>query len=322
MPYCKRIVILSSTEKRSDLKGLLSLEQNGVALKGTLKTYKSDDLKNLVIGIKVAGNLLSPINVPNDKVESFSFELNNSLDLTNDVSALVCTQNEEDFNPVLYGGNDPEEKVILAFKKEVVGFGRVGVVPKQTKTVEENSLNKKLNEVANASLFDYSNEDVEKLIDNELETVLQDETSIGYNENNFDENQDVNAFQLNNYNKSVTSVNDEEPPIFYNLVEDQVAKMFETYPEDKELSELISNSRFAKVDFDGDGLYYSLGLIYDDGGLVKNICYAVKAKKNQAPPEDIKEYCFFFPVDEENGYYMLMQDAKTGENIVSSDFLV
>jgi len=296
MPYCKKIVILSSLDK-SDLKGVLSLEQNGVKLKCGLKTYGKTDLGELVIGVKVGGSLLSPINVLESKNQNFNFELNNNLDLSQDVSVIVCKKVGGDVDAILYGGSEPEETVVKAFSKEVINYGRVGVVPK--KALDEVAVSN----LEQTKLFETSDDEIEAIVDSEFDKI-----------DNHLENYNSNALKLE------SEVLDVEQPIFFNLVEEQVQKMFETYPEDIELSELIPNGRFAKVDFDGEGLYYSLGLIYNENGVVERICYAVKAKPNQQPPEDIKDYCFYLPANEEDGYYVLLQDAKTGENILKSDF--
>lgn len=298
MPYCKKIVILNSL-KNNNLKGVLSLEQNGVKLKCVLKTYGEDKLNNLVVGIKVNGNLLSPINVLAKKSDNFEFELNNNLDLANEVCALVNEKNEFGLEPILYGGSEPKQSVIAQFNNEVVNYGEVGVVPKKVE------IKTTLDEVANATLFSYSDEEVEAVIDKELE--------------NFEVKTEKNDITTkSNFLKATSESNNE--PIFYTLVEEQVAKMFETYPADQTLSELLPNSRFAKIDFDGEGLYYSLGLLYGENGNVEKICYAVKARIDQKPPEDIKDYCFYLPSGESEGYFVLLQDAKTGENI-GKDFI-
>lgn len=304
MPYLKKIVILNSLKNKSDAKAVLTLTQNGVKLGCVLKTYREEFNTDLSVGIRVNGKLLSPINVIAKKASEFNFELNNSLDLTGDVCALICTVENGELTPVLYGGSEPEEVVITEFMKDYNGFGSVGVKPKTVEPAAEpvpETTQSAVDEVA-SSLFVSTDDEVEAEIDAALE--------------NFDVNEKPVMVSSEQANSSATKVQESDnEPIFYSLVEDQVMKMFETYPEDKELMELIANSRFAKVDFDGEGLYYSLGLIYADDGSVEKICYAVLGEPNREPPEDIKDYCFYMPATEDYGYYVLMQNAKTGENI-------
>lgn len=324
MPYCKKIVILNSLEKNSDSKAVLSLEQNGIKLKCVLKTYNKEPLSDLVVGLKINNNLLSPINVIAKKSSSFEFELNNNLDVSSEVCALICLKNESEVKPILYGGSEPQEVLINAFNKEVVKYSNVGVVPsvreervEMAETMPEQR-ELPLGEVAQTSLFETSDEEVEATIDEEMGKLLDE---VDY-KNIATTAKNVENVISEKIEKSNEKSDEAEPPIFYNLVEEQIEKMFETYPKDAELMELIPNSRFAKIDFDGEGLYYSLGLIYGDNGNVEKICYAVKGKKDAEPPEDIKEYCFYLPVGEEDGYFVLLQNAKTGENIVDDSVLI
>ncbi len=328
MPYCKKIVILNSLEKNSDSKAVLSLEQNGVKLKCLLKTYRPEPLTDLVVGLKINNNLLSPINVIAQKSSCFEFELNNNLDISNDVCAVICLKVDGEIQPILYGGSEPQEALISAFNKEVKKYSNVGVVPNIEK-VQNNNVSAKseqsinstsaLSEVAQSSLFETTDSELEATIDENMKTLFDE---VNYNDVVKDNNNAIKEkFSLNSDTLEEKPV-DSEPPIFYSLVEEQIAKMFETYREDVELMELIPNSRFAKVDFDGEGLYYSLGLIYNDDGSVEKICYAVKGKKEANPPDDIKDYCFYLPVNDLEGYFVLLQDAKTGENITGDNILI
>ena len=102
---------------------------------------------------------------------------------------------------------------------------------------------------------------------------------------------------------------------FFDSVKEKVEKMFlENQPFEK-LSSYIENSKWVKVDVDENGLYYLLGLIYENGN-VKQICYALPAKKNDAPPAHLKEFCTFVECENDDGFFVMSQDAENGENLI------
>jgi len=132
-----------------------------------------------------------------------------------------------------------------------------------------------------ASLFESSNEEIEDIIDNEL----KDEK---------------------NSHK------------FYNMIADQLEEIFERYPTEDNLSRLIENSKWAKIDTDTDNKYYVVGIIYQNND-IRYICYGVPGQYNIEPPLEMREYSQWLPTDIKNpysnGYWVMYQDADTGENI-------
>lgn len=101
---------------------------------------------------------------------------------------------------------------------------------------------------------------------------------------------------------------------FYESVKQKVENMFEKNEPYSELSKYIENSKWVKVDLEDNGLFYLLGLIYEKEN-VKYVCYALPAKKGENPPEHLKEFCKFVQCENENGFFVMMQNAETGESV-------
>ena len=81
------------------------------------------------------------------------------------------------------------------------------------------------------------------------------------------------------------------------------------------MQDKIPLSKFAKVDYENDGNYYSVGVLYDDNGEEKYICYAIYGKKDCPPPPELSEFSQYLQIDEENGYYLMYQNASDGKNV-------
>ena len=81
---------------------------------------------------------------------------------------------------------------------------------------------------------------------------------------------------------------------------------------------MIPNSKWVRVEFDGEGDYYILGLIYE-GENIKYVCYGVPGIYQKTPPKQLSGYPVWFPLDNEKresfGYWLTYQDAESGESI-------
>ncbi len=109
----------------------------------------------------------------------------------------------------------------------------------------------------------------------------------------------------------------QEGQIFYDLVSGQIQDLFQKYPAQTQLEQLIPNSKWVTVDYEG-GKPYVLGLIYDDITL-KYICYGVPGEFEQTPPKEVEAFSQWLPLNPSNlsdgGYWVMYQDALTGDNI-------
>lgn len=103
---------------------------------------------------------------------------------------------------------------------------------------------------------------------------------------------------------------------YYEQVSEQIEKLFDEGERDKRLEELMPYTKWVRVDFSGDGKYYVVGLI---GEKPDYVCYGLPAVYSSAPPEELGEGCGWLPLDIKNphgeGYWLLYQDAETGESV-------
>ena len=64
--------------------------------------------------------------------------------------------------------------------------------------------------------------------------------------------------------------------------------------------------------------YYVVGIIYHNHD-IKYICYGVPGTYENEPPVEMRHYSQWLPTDTtdpyNNGYWVMYQDADTGENI-------
>lgn len=104
-------------------------------------------------------------------------------------------------------------------------------------------------------------------------------------------------------------------PSFFEVVKQQVEEMFNTYPEFLELEALVDNSKWIKVEYSGMQGYYALGIIYETEK-PRYIGYAIPSSKEVPPPKHLEEYCQFLPSENENGFYLMLQDAQNGNSVV------
>lgn len=105
---------------------------------------------------------------------------------------------------------------------------------------------------------------------------------------------------------------------FYNMIAEQLQELFDKYPSENNLSKLIDNSKWCKINRDFDNSYYVVGIIYNNND-IKYICYGVPGNYNIQPPREMQGYSQWLPTDAtdpyNNGYWVMYQDADTGENI-------
>lgn len=106
----------------------------------------------------------------------------------------------------------------------------------------------------------------------------------------------------------------DERESFYRTVKRELDELFQKYEKDETLLWAYPASEWVRVE-EGGRLKYLVGVIYEELQ-VKYIAYALPAKKDETPPDEIREVCSFIPRDEfalEDGFFILFQSPKTGE---------
>ncbi|MGN1227427.1 MAG: hypothetical protein ACI4TX_02165 [Christensenellales bacterium] len=144
----------------------------------------------------------------------------------------------------------------------------------------------------------------------------EDEDDGGNFENGEQYSEDELNDEATNENESENIENNSnfEKPKFYKQIENSLNSLFAVYPSDELLEERIDGSKFAKVDYENTGDYYSVGYISEDN-VPKYICYAIPCKAGSPPPKNMEEFSQYLPIDNEKAYYLMYQNADNGETI-------
>ena len=168
--------------------------------------------------------------------------------------------------------------------------------------------------------------------------ILTDGTRVGgtakSEECEIDANQLLQYFQKNSYkiekmsaeNEKLTDKTDlkekvENTENFLDMIKQQLDALFSQNEHFKELEDALTGTEWVKVSADEEGFdHYILGKLYD-GDVVTHIAYGTFAEnQKQSPPQGLEKYCQFLPLNpqDENsaGYYVMYQDAITGENVI------
>lgn len=103
---------------------------------------------------------------------------------------------------------------------------------------------------------------------------------------------------------------------FYNGIREKLDDLFVIHPSATHLNELIPNSEWIKINYDGDD-YYVVGKLKENNRTVL-IGYGVPGKKTASPPKIADEIASYLAVDgiaPYDGYWLIFQDANTGKII-------
>jgi len=111
---------------------------------------------------------------------------------------------------------------------------------------------------------------------------------------------------------------EKEKQAFYMELKPQLDKLFNTFPKDEYLTEVIPSSKWVKIEYDNTGKSYSVGVI-TDGEDVVYIGYGIRSVFTKSPPTSVKSVAQWMPLSFEDvkgeGYWMIYQTASTGENV-------
>jgi len=107
-------------------------------------------------------------------------------------------------------------------------------------------------------------------------------------------------------------------PSFYAKLKNQIDRLFDNNPEEEYLEKIIPNSKWVKVEYEKEGDYYVIGLVYENGDITY-LCYGVPGVYQKEAPKELAGYPVWLPLDSEKkdgfGYWLAYQNAETGESI-------
>lgn len=268
----------------------------------------SSDLFNAETEIQVSG-------IGSDETAINTSDMTDSvedlfLDKSTDNNVITVTVNALDIEKVeLCSSEDSRED--LAISKNL--NNKVAV------SVEDNSINE-----VDIEAFTASTEKIEKANDNggsvdnnsHDDTVLSDNKKIHADASINKEHEVVTAML-----EGKSEMTSESLPLgtvpFYEKIWHKIEEMFDIYQHDSVLEDLVYDSAWIRIPYEDDG-YYVVGVISDDGKPVF-ICYGIPQDKMTRPDKEIEDSCEWLPIDKGDisgrGYWLVYQDAMTGENI-------
>ena len=101
------------------------------------------------------------------------------------------------------------------------------------------------------------------------------------------------------------------------LKPEELEQMLNKFPREDALLSVFPDSSWVRINY-SDDKYYVVGVV-KEMGREKYICYGVPSEYSENPPEELKGFCSFIPLSvfsvKGDGYFMMFQDAVTGECI-------
>lgn len=150
-----------------------------------------------------------------------------------------------------------------------------------------------------------------------LENAFQQENEVSNNREN-DEQEEIVQSTLKEEPKIAKEQTkpkgkdnqDKSTSRFFDSIRSQMHKLFSEYEKDTQLEELVSDSKWVRVPTE-DG-YYVVGIISSEDE-PQLLCYGVPDEDASNPPDCDKACRQWLALDENKGYWMMYQCAKTGE---------
>lgn len=310
-----KTVVLSAVDD-SNKKAVLNLENDGEGYAGSLRLYnfKEHPTGILSLGFLIENQVFkAALTEKSSGLYSFYFKL--SKDFEKFSCALINIQGG-DPKPILLGSSEKNMPANLS-SSLVQNFKFLDSTTLDVKEVQ-NSLDE-----YEIDYDDEEKEEIKKVLD--VECKEDRCTRCGYRNAFYNSCENVSIGAKSSGKKAEESakpkniypLNNGEGS-FYNEIKDQLSILFDKYPEETFLTEVIPNSKWVKVDYEDDGHYIVIGLIYENSR-VQYVCYGSPGEYAVEPPREFNGLSQWLPLDidkpQELGYWIIYQDADTGESV-------
>ncbi len=300
----KKCIVLSDTNSNSNKKAVLSLNEEKSGISGTVRLYNFPNEPDGILSLGIYADkqvYKAGLTLKNHMLYEFFVNLKNIPKVFS--CAVVNFQNAE-AKPVLFGSSEGNDDNI---------YGDI------ISTISENNSIENTKNTLDKYGVEFEEEDkkeIEKDIDDAL-CHLDCENCIYkkyFYENPSSNNVETESVkQENDLKEEKTS----QKVVFFDKLKPQIDKLFENNPAENNLQQIFPSSKWVRVEYEDEGDFFVFGLIYDDIGQVKYVCYGVPSVYDEQPPEELDGYPIWLPLAEEKGfgYWMTYQDATTGEPI-------
>lgn len=304
----RKSIVLSDAQNESNKKAVLTMEEDGVGIKGCLRLY---NFSSSLTGVSSLGFYVNQkiykagLTFKSNMLYEFFLDLK---EIPNKFSCAVVNFQNANPTPILYGTSEGSSDEIY------------GEIISQMATDNSKS---KAEELLDKYDVDFEEEEkivVEKEIDEALCQNCDNCANCIYKKY-FYENQSEKQEEdpSENQEEFIPEEQQVEIPAFFEKLKPQIDRLFEKNPIENNLQTLIPNSKWVKIDYEDDGDFYVFGLLYSENKNVKYVCYGVPAVFEEEPPKELSGYPIWLPLNKENekgfGYWLTYQDAITGEPI-------
>lgn len=261
-----------------------------------------------------------------EKTEKKDIDIAKESSMENDViDSINTTVIELDKNTVNNQNNITVDEIVL--QKEINEF--INEEPDIIKVEKDISLSINNETASNSEVYNETQiEIVPEVKDDDCEDLFLNLTPIEKSELLEKEDNHVTSNSNNDIAKHCGRVcermmndrfendnNDNVTP-FYVKIAEQLKNLFDTYPHDKALEEIVHESSWVRIPF-GDDEYYVVGVISEAEKPIF-ICYGLPRDKRDNPCPELTQHAEWLPSDRANvdgcGYWVMYQDAVSGEN--------
>lgn len=333
----KTIFLSNKQNSNSSQMAIVTLEKKNNNIFGTIKTFNIDNKKNYILGIKKDKEILKQnVILDNNK---YNFLISNKDNSLESIGCVLMEVENTSYTPIVWGSDkvsDYKNQIIFSLKENIEKLKNKDIVKdkvpplksssedplRPTANSKHSTINQTISEENYNDTTTYTYHSSHDLNIQNINTTKGTDDAIPPYHNEVAIASYANLFESSDeeveetINKELNKNKSSHP--FYALIAEQLDELFETYPEEPILKNLIDNSKWIKIKKD-DNKYYVVGIIFEDND-IKYICYGVPGNYNNEPPIELKEYSQWMPTDisnpYDNGYWVMYQDANTGENIL------
>ena len=298
----KKSLVLLGVEKQRE-KAILTLEKDGDVFGGRIRLYNFavepegilsigfyDGKEVIKAGLSKIASMLYSFKLGQDKVDQ-------------DFSCAVISFTKGRTTPILYGNSRGAEDIEIELAK---------IMNQDLGKVNDPLSAKKVLDSANVVYTDAYQKEIENNIDEQMCKACENcRYKKAFYEQKFE--------KMSQGNKNVSEDKEElKSDSYYDKIKSRIDELFSKNKKEDFLENLIPNSKWVKVEYEDDGDYYIVGLIYD-GDLLKYIVYGVPGVYQKSPPKEVAGFPIWFPLDQDRpesfGYWLSYQDADTGESL-------
>jgi hypothetical protein len=302
--YVKKIALIKGIKSGfsadgGELSGLIKVEAYAGFLKVEVSLINFAPLAegNYVFGITDGKNIIT--------FENEVYECESTLDLSAGFSALVCYSNNG-ISPIASAVCGDVGWSLVTLREYMIKEGKIP--DEQIKYDDEAIVGVNYYELE----ADKDGGAVRKDKKEEKERTAngKNEGNSGNNKKQFKEEE-----HLNNSKNNQPTANNLAKGNYYELVKNDIEKIFKSYPSDDSLKDTIRGTKWVRITY-ADNKYYLFGVLIDNDE-VKYICYALPAKTAEQP--DILKGVATLVNSPKGQFWVLCQDAKTGSNVKTGD---